>query len=39
MNDKKILKLFKDGHREKVFKKLYSLYPKIEVQKEKDFKI
>lgn len=30
MNDKKILELFKDGHREKAFSKLYSLYPKIE---------
>jgi len=31
MNDKKILEFFKDGHREKAFKKLYSLYPKIEI--------
>jgi RNA polymerase sigma factor (sigma-70 family) len=30
MNDKKILELFKEGHREKAFSKLYSLYPKIE---------
>ncbi|WP_298237104.1 sigma-70 family RNA polymerase sigma factor [uncultured Algibacter sp.] len=30
MNDKKILEFFKDGHREKAFSKLYSLYPKIE---------
>ncbi|MCF7566910.1 sigma-70 family RNA polymerase sigma factor [Sabulilitoribacter arenilitoris] len=30
MNDKKILELFKDGQREKAFKKLYRLYPKIE---------
>lgn len=30
MNDKKILELFKGGQREKAFKKLYSLYPKIE---------
>lgn len=30
MNDKKILAFFKDGQREKAFKKLYSLYPKIE---------
>ncbi|MDO5971951.1 sigma-70 family RNA polymerase sigma factor [Flavivirga aquimarina] len=30
MNDTKILALFKDGQREKAFKKLYSLYPKIE---------
>ncbi len=30
MNNKKILELFKDGQREKAFKKLYRLYPKIE---------
>ncbi len=30
MNDKKILELFKQGQREKAFKKLYNLYPKIE---------
>lgn len=30
MNDKKILELFKEGHREKAFCKLYTLYPKIE---------
>lgn len=30
MNDKKILKLFKEGQREKAFSILYALYPKIE---------
>tara|TARA_R110002049_G_scaffold285400_1_gene466270 strand:+ start:16273 stop:16812 length:540 start_codon:yes stop_codon:yes gene_type:complete len=30
MNDKKILELFKEGQREKAFRRLYSLYPKIE---------
>ena len=30
MNDKKILELFQNGHREKAFSKLYGLYPKIE---------
>lgn len=30
MKDQVILKLFKDGQREKAFKKLYALYPKIE---------
>lgn len=30
MNDTKILKLFKEGQRDKAFKKLYKLYPRIE---------
>lgn len=30
MNDTKILMLFKEGQREKAFRKLYKLYPKIE---------
>lgn len=30
MNDQKILQCFKDGQREKAFRKLYQLYPKIE---------
>ncbi len=30
MNDTNILKLFKQGQREKAFRKLYKLYPKIE---------
>lgn len=30
MDDKNILELFKNGHREKAFTKLYRLYPKIE---------
>ncbi|WP_250433762.1 RNA polymerase sigma factor [Hanstruepera flava] len=30
MNDQKILQCFKNGQREKAFKKLYQLYPKIE---------
>ncbi len=30
MNDQNILKLFKDGQRDKAFKKLYQLYPKVE---------
>jgi len=30
MNDNKILELFKIGQRDKAFKKLYNLYPKIE---------
>lgn len=30
MNDQKILILFKNGQREKAFKKLYGLYPRIE---------
>lgn len=30
MNDQNILKLFRDGQRDKAFKKLYTLYPKIE---------
>ena len=30
MNDKKILQCFENGQREKAFKKLYQLYPKIE---------
>lgn len=30
MNNQKILELFKAGHREKAFTKLYLLYPKIE---------
>ncbi len=30
MNDKQILSYFKDGQRDRAFKKLYKLYPKIE---------
>ena len=30
MNDQKILELFKNGQREKAFKKLYRLYPRIQ---------
>ncbi|SFI64888.1 RNA polymerase sigma factor [Olleya namhaensis] len=30
MNDKKILEFFKTGQRDKAFKQLYSLYPRIE---------
>ncbi|WP_053990003.1 RNA polymerase sigma factor [Mangrovimonas sp. TPBH4] len=30
MSDQKIVALFKSGHREKAFKQLYKLYPKIE---------
>ncbi len=30
MNDKKILEFFKTGQRDRAFKQLYSLYPRIE---------